>query len=211
MEDPMKIYNDATSPFGRKTVVAAIERGIAVEEVFLDLAKAEFLDQWNPLRQIPTLVTAAGVALYDSDVIVQFLDRAHQREPLIPAAEAPAILTRMSLANGLMEATLMRVVETRQPDPRAAVIAKLEGRIARALAAIERDLAHLAKGGAAIRGDQLTTAVALGYVDFRFVETWRETHKALGAWYGEMSARRSLALTVPTRKDPVPAAEIARG
>jgi len=207
----MKIYNDATSPFGRKTVVAAIERGIGAEEVFLDLAKAEFLDRWNPLRQIPTLVTAEGAAIYDSDVIVQFLDRAHKREPLIPVADAPAILTRMSLANGLMEATLTRLVETRRPDPSAAVVTKLEARIARALAAIERDLDRLAKGGAALRADQITTAVALGYVDFRFAETWRETHKALGAWYGEMAARRSLVLTVPTRKDPVPAAEIARG
>lgn len=207
----MKIFNDATSPFGRKTIVAAMERSIAAEEVFVDL-NTTTLDRWNPLRQIPTLVLPSGAAIYDSDVIVQFLDRQHDGPPLVPAADAPTVLTRMSLANGLMEATLQRRVETLRPDGERSpgFIAKQEARIARVLAAINADLGALGAATAALRGDQITTAVALGYVDFRFNDQWHGQYPALASWYAEMMKRRSLALTVPTRTAPIPLSEMTR-
>jgi len=60
----MQLYNDATSPFGRKILVAAAERAIALDEVIIDVYSPGPLDDHNPLRQTPTLVTDEGEALY---------------------------------------------------------------------------------------------------------------------------------------------------
>ena len=207
----MKILNDATSPFGRKTIVAAIERTIPVEEVFVDL-NGTALDRWNPLWQIPTLVPPDGPAIYDSDVIVQFLDRQHDGPRLIPEKDAVAILTRMSLANGLMEATLARLLETRRASGGRSdeLIAKMEARIWRVLDAVNVNLGALISATDALRADQITMAVALGYVDFRFNDAWHGKYPALGKWYAAIADRRSMALTAPTRTSPVPAGEIAK-
>ena len=208
----MKILNDATSPFGRKAVVVAMERSIAHEEIFVDLNTAA-LDQWNPLRQIPTLVLPNGKALYDSDVIVQFLDRQHKGPPLIPDKDAPAVLTRMSLANGLMEATLGRLIETRRPagERSDALIAKLEARIWRVFKAMNADISSLAGPIDALRADQITAAVALAYADFRFNNSWQAQYPVLNEWRASIAARRSMALTAPTRTSPVPTAETQAG
>ena len=207
----MKILNDATSPFGRKTVVAAMERAIPVEEAFVDLNGTD-LDRWNPLRQIPTLVLADGRAVYDSDAIVQFLDRQHNGPPLIPEKEAIAVLTRMSLANGLMETTLARLLETRRASGGRSdeLIAKMEARIWRVLDAMNANLGALISAADALRADQITMAVALGYVDFRFSDAWHGKYPALGKWYAAIAGRRSMTLTAPTRTSPVPQGEIAK-
>jgi glutathione S-transferase len=57
----LKLLSDATTPFGRKVVVAAIERSIPLEEIFVPLDGTGPLDAVNPLRQIPTLVLPDGV------------------------------------------------------------------------------------------------------------------------------------------------------
>ncbi|MBT6278390.1 MAG: glutathione S-transferase, partial [Chromatiales bacterium] len=62
----MKILSDATTPFGRKCVVCAMERELEFEEVFVSIDDA--LEAANPLRQIPALSTGDGQTLYDSDV-----------------------------------------------------------------------------------------------------------------------------------------------
>ena len=109
-------------------------------------------------------------------------------------------------------ATLQRRVETLRPDGERSpgFIAKQEARIARVLAAINADLGALGAATAALRGDQITTAVALGYVDFRFNDQWHGQYPALASWYAEMMKRRSLALTVPTRTAPIPLSEMTR-
>jgi glutathione S-transferase len=208
----MKILNDATSPFGRKTIVAAIERGVSVEEVFVDL-HGTTLDQWNPLRQIPTLLPRSGPAIYDSDVIVLFLDRQHGGVPLVPEQDATAVLTRMSLANGLMEATLMRLLEKRREvsERSEAMIEKMEARIWRVLKALNGNLEFLTYPKKDLQADQIATAVALKYVSFRFSESWLDKYPALGAWCADMSSRRSMILTAPTRTAPVPRDEFTRG
>lgn len=207
----MKILNDATSPFGRKTIVAAMERSIPVEEVFVDL-NGPTLDPWNPLRQIPTLVPDVGPAVFDSDVIVQYLDEKHSGPPLIPRNDAAAIMTRMALANGLMEATLTRLMETRRPDGERskAFIAKMEERIQRVLTALNSNLSTLSGTGEALTADQITIAVALGYVDFRFNRDWHGKFPELSRWYEGIAARRSMVLTAPTRTAPVPKAEMTK-
>jgi len=153
----MKLLSDATTPFGRKVLVAAIERTIVLEESFVPLDGTGPLDQWNPLRQIPTLVLDDGRAIYDSDVIMDYLDTCHRAEPLIPKADRFDVLTRMALGNGLIEATLLRRLETvRAAGERSpSFIEKMEQRIERALRALDAQVQSLADSGT-LRADQIT-------------------------------------------------------
>lgn len=198
----MILFNDATSPFGRKVMIAAIERGIPLIEEFIDLAAAEHLDRYNPLRQIPVLVTDSGEGIYDSDTILHYLDVLDLAPPLIPRERAIEILTRCALANGLMEATLTRLLETRRPREQQsqAFIDLREARIARVVSALERDSTCFVE--MPITADQITVATALGYLDFRYSHAWRASAPALAAWYEVMAARPSFVETVPERKAP---------
>ncbi len=199
----MRLLNDATSPFGRKVMVAAIERGLPLREEFVNVAEAGELDAHNPLRQIPALVTERGDAVYDSSVILGFLDTLHGGEPLIPRDRAWRVATRVALADGLIEATLQRAMELRRPEElrSAAVIARLEGRIGRALVAIDRIRPELALDP--LRADTIAVACALDYVDFRYARSWRDELPALSAWQDSIAARPSMRMTVPTRTAPV--------
>lgn len=201
----MKLLSDATTPFGRKALVAALERSIELEEIFVPLDGTGPLDAVNPLRQIPTLVLDGGRSIYDSDVIVDYLDGCHDGERLIPAADRTDVLTRMALGNGLIEATLLRRIETvRIPQEQsAAFISKMEQRIARALRALNGQIATMAIASGHVRADQITVACALGYVDFRFTDGWRGDHRALAQWYAEIAARDSMVASMPTRTTPV--------
>ena len=201
----MKLLSDATTPFGRKVLVAALERAVELEEIFVPLDGTGPLDAVNPLRQIPTLVLNDGTSIYDSDVIVDYLDTCHDTAPLIPSADRPGVLTRMALGSGLIEATLLRRIETvRKPQEQStAFIAKMEQRIGRALRALDAQIGTMKVTAAAVRADQITVACALGYVDFRFTDGWRGEHQALAQWFEEMARRDSLTTTAPTRTTPV--------
>lgn len=197
----MKLLSDATTPFGRKAAVCAIERSIAFEEVFVPLDAT--LDATNPLRQIPALQTADGQLLFDSDVIVWYFNERCPQQPLIPNDNKYAVLTRMALTNGLMETVLLRTMERRRPDGERSqsFINKLSARALRAIVALNSNAAQL-------NTEQLTaadigTVCALEYADFRFTESWRETAPALAAWHAQVSLRPSFVATRPTRSKPV--------
>ena len=78
----MILYTDATTPFGRKCLVAALERNIALEERFVNLSDPQEFLFVNPLNQIPAL-SVGQQNYFDSDVILQFLDTLHKGPPLI--------------------------------------------------------------------------------------------------------------------------------
>ena len=153
-----------------------------------------------------------GRSLYDSDVILQYLDTCHKEQPLIPKKGRFDVLTRVALGSGLIEATLLRRIETvRIPQEQsAAFIGKMEQRVQRALAALDKQLAALANTSGVLRADQLTVACALGYVDFRYTESWRDKHPRLGEWYGDLASRPSLVATAPTRSTAVTRAHFLR-
>jgi glutathione S-transferase len=71
----------------------------------------------------------------------------------------------------------------------AAFIAKMEQRIQRALGALEAQIGSMASASDVVRADQITAACALGYVDFRFTDAWRDNHRALAEWFAEAAAR----------------------
>jgi glutathione S-transferase len=199
---PDILYNGPTSPFGRMARVVSLELDHPLEERVIDVYNAEFLDAINPLRQIPTLVTAAGVPVYDSRVICAYFDAVSGRPSLVPAGLRWEVETRCALAIGIMEAGLQRRMEIVRAsgEQSPGVIAKLEVRIDRGLDSLEQQSAQIRDAG--VRMDSLATAVALEYTDFRFTNGWRPRCPGLSAWLEEFSRRSSMTRTRP--RDPGP-------
>jgi glutathione S-transferase len=180
------LRSSPASPFGRKVRIAAAILGLTqrIEIVIADTNDAQdSLRRQNPLGKIPALVLEDGAVLYDSPVIVEYLDLLAGGGKIIPAAAAPrfAALTRQALADGLMDAALLQIYETRYREPGQYVGKWLDhqaGKVARALAALEaappdpsaRDIGAIA------------LACALGYLDLRFAGRWRQGHPRLAAW-----------------------------
>lgn len=198
----MKLYYSTTSPYARKVRVVAIEKGLGAR-VELDLASPwpdpAAIVPFNPLGKIPVLVTDDGLALYDSPVICEYLDACGDGRALIPATGRARweVLRRQALADGLLDAAVVIVLEGRRPAgersteaPRRAAEA-----IRRAVAAMAADVpaptAPFDLGAIAI-------AVALGFLDFRLPELGAgAAHPALRDWWSAMRERPSLAATRP--------------
>lgn len=153
----------------------------------------------NPLGKIPVLERADGPALYDSRVICRYLAH-HAGATLYP--EPPAlwsVLTLEATGDGMLDAALTMVYESRLRPPEERSAELLEGywaKIARAVAALDaRWMGHLA---GPVDAGQIAIGSALGYLDFRHdARNWRAAAPALAAWYAKFSARPSMEATVP--------------
>jgi glutathione S-transferase len=180
------LRSSPASPFGRKVKIAAAALGLAerIEVVAADTNDpADSLRRQNPLGKIPVLLLANGEALYDSAVIVDYLDWMAGGGKIIPASAELrfGVLTRQALADGIAEAALLQVYEgrMREPQHRSAKWMDLQaGKVARGLEAAQIQLdrfTHEDIGGIAL-------ACALGYLDLRFAGEWRTSHPRLVAW-----------------------------
>jgi glutathione S-transferase len=104
------LYNGPNSPFGRKTKITAIILEIPIEEKIIKIQEAEFIDNFNPLRKIPTLVIDNSTII-DSDNICFYLDSISNKKTLFPKDDYFKIISIVSVANGLMESVLERQME----------------------------------------------------------------------------------------------------
>jgi len=192
----LELMNGPTSPFGRTAKVAALELDIALEERIIDVYTADFLDRWNPLRQIPTLIVNGESAIYDSRNICAFFDALSARPTIFPLDDWPH-LTRVALANGIMEAGLQRRMEVMRPaeERSQSVIDKMEARIGRCLDHLERLAATISRGP--LRMDQIAAACALEYTDYRFSGAWRARCPELARWLADFSRRPAMVESRP--------------
>ena len=196
----MKLYISVASPYARKVRVFLVETGLAgrVEMRHTNPWDSDpELLRGNPLSKVPTLVTDAGGTLFDSPLICEYLDSLHDGAKLFPAA-GPArwrALRLQSLADGILDAAVARIVESRRPE--ALRLADWDTRqaaaVTRALAVLEAEALE-----APLSVGQLSVGCALGYLDFRFPhEPWRHTRPKLAAWYASFSERPSMQSTWP--------------
>ena len=196
----LTLFWSARSPFARKVMVAAHELGIAerietVRVVVSGTAPNEAVLRHNPLGQIPTLLLEDGTALFDSAVILDFLDHAFGGQRLIPrdAARRFAVLRLQAIGDGIMENSVRRLGERSRGALGSAPHA--EGhrlKIGRALDRVEQEVASLA----GVDAGSIAVACGLGHLDFRFGDDdWRATRPCLAAWYAEFSARPSMQAT----------------
>ena len=201
----MKLFFNPASPFARKVVVVARERGLLERLELAPVAPLPTkpvadLAAVNPLGKVPTLILDDGTALYDSRVIAEYLDAAAAGPGLYPrsGAERWTALRRQALGDGIMDAGVSIRYEKVVRPPERMFQAWVDGqsaKISQALDALERDAKALA--GALTIG-HIAVACALGYLDFRFAdEPWRTGRPALTEFYASFAARPSMLATAP--------------
>jgi glutathione S-transferase len=175
----------APSPFSRKVRIAAavLELDDQIEILAADTNDPhDSLRTQNPLGKVPALILDSGAAIYDSAVIVEYLDLLAGGGKIIPASGPRRFcsLTQQALADGIMDAAVLIRYESlwREPDKRSEKwIAHQDDKIARGLAAFETALPEeLSDIGT------IALACALGYLDLRFEGAWRASHPGLVAW-----------------------------
>ena len=205
----MKLYGSLTSPYVRKLRILLREKGVACEFVQADAWAADSpVPRLNPLGKVPVLERNDGSALYDSPVILEYLDSLKAPALLAPAGEERwAMLRLQALADGILDATVTRLLESRRPGPQQSPenIKRQEEKIARALAFAD----SMPKGEAYLMQNRFSIAdlclgVALEYVDFRYPHDWRSKHPRLALWLAGIGTRPSFAETVPPGMERAP-------
>jgi glutathione S-transferase len=182
--DNFVLRSTVTSPFGRKVRMAIDVLGLADP-----LDENDTLRQQNPLGKMPCLVLADGSTIYDSGIIIEYLQDVAGTDRLLPlkGRDRYRALTLARLTDGIMDASILVVYETRfRPDaathsPRW--LAHQRGKITRGLTALEKALPDPAKSDVVSIG----LSCALGYLDWRKQVDWRPAYPALVAWLNEFS------------------------
>jgi glutathione S-transferase len=189
----MILRSSGPSPFGRKIKIAVavlgLERDVTLEPADLN-DPSDSVRRQNPLGKIPVLITDDGTALFDSRVIVEYLDHRAGGGRIIPSEPTArfSALRLQALADGIMDAGILQVYEGRWRPAEHHVAKWMDhqaGKVSRALAALETEPPRL---NATPTVGQIATACALGYLDLRFQGQWRPAHPRLVAWLDAFAA-----------------------
>jgi glutathione S-transferase len=204
----MKLIGSITSPYVRKVRIVMAEKKLDFDFVTEDVWAADTqIVSSNPLGKIPCLVMEGGEALFDSRVIVEYVDTLSPVGKLIPdrGRERAEVKTWEALADGLLDAAILARLEAtwsgRQESERCqSWIDRQLKKIDDSLAAMDRALAERSNCvGIQISLADIAVGVAVGYLDFRFANIdWRGRHPNLAALYERLSQRQSFKDTLPT-------------
>lgn len=203
----MKLIGAITSPYVRKVRIVMAEKKLDYQFVIEDVWAADTtMSTFNPLGQVPCLVMEGGEALFDSRVIVEYVDTLSPVGKLIPGSgrERAEVKTWEALADGLVDAAILARLEAtwsgRQEGERSqAWIDRQMKKIDDSLVAMDRALAERSHCvGIHLSLADIAVGCALGYLDFRFAHiAWRTSHPNLAALHERLAQR-------PTFKDTVP-------
>ena len=193
----LTLYNGPNSPFGRKTKITAIILEIPIEEKIIKVQEADFIDNFNPLRKIPTLVIDNDQTIIDSDNICLYFDKISNKETIYGSENYWKTMSIISIANGLMEAVLERKTELIRlsNEQSKSFIDKQEIRIFRTIHWIEKNWNNFMINK--ISMDQISIACALEYTKFRFTDSWLKDCKKLSAWSDEFNKNGFMKETIP--------------
>jgi glutathione S-transferase len=182
------------SPFGRKARIAVAVLGLDGTVKIESASTQDDSDpirRQNPLGKVPVLVLDDGSTLFDSPVILEYLDMLAGGGKIIPREGKARFhaLRMQALADGILDASVLIVYEGRYRPAEMKVQKWLDlqaGKVERGLAALEAEPPGL---DAPPDVGQITVACALGYRDFRFGKGWRKDHPKLAAWLSNFAAR----------------------
>lgn len=183
-----------SSPFVRKVRIGAnllgLDEKITLRSVDLN-DSADSIRTQNPLGKIPALVLDDGETLYDSRVILEYLDHLAGGGRILPREPKKrfAALRLQALCDGVLDAAVLLVYESRYRPPEMKVqswVDRQHDKVKRALDALEAKPPVLA--GTPDVG-QIALACVLGYLDLRFTGEWRKGHPKLVAWLDAFAAR----------------------
>ena len=202
----MKLLGSLTSPYVRKTRVVMAEKKLDYQFVLEDVWASDAIMKSNPLGKVPCLVMEAGEAVFDSRVIVEYLDTLSPVQRLIPAAgrERVEVRTWEALADGALDAMVAARLELvyagRNERQRS------QQWIDRQMAKVHATVKAIGKGlgdkpwcaGNHFSLADVAVGVALGYLDYRFAHIeWRDEHENLARLADKLFARQSFIDTAP--------------
>lgn len=200
----MKLLGSLPSPYTRKVRVVLAEKKIECEfQVVVPSDPAGPVIAHNPLARVPVLVLDDNTALFDSPVIVEYLDNAAPNNKLLPQPSRERIEAKLkeALADGLMDAAVTVRLEVTRPkkEQSAAWIDRNRAVIDRTLARIAAELGENPwSTGTHFSLVDIATGCALGYLDLRFPEVdWRGQYPNLARLHEKLLQRPAFADTVP--------------
>jgi len=201
----MKLLGSLASPYTRKVRIVLAEKKIDCEFEKVDVAPSENpVNEHNPLGKVPTLMLDDGTALFDSRVIVEFLDGVSPLARLIPEDNRERVAVRRweALADGALDAGLLMRYESLRPkkEQSESWTGKQAGKLERGLAMLASELGDRNW----CHGDRYTLAdiavgCCLGWVDFRKPGgiNWRGEYPNLERHYAKLMERPAFADSVP--------------
>lgn len=201
----LKLIGSYGSPFVRKVRVVMAEKKVDYEFILEDVWGASTtIQQSNPLGKVPCLLMDDGGAMFDSRVIVEYLDTLTPVGKLLPpnGRERAEIKCWEALADGLLDAAvLVRLEKTQRPTKQQS-----PEWIKRQWSKVEASLKAMAEGlgekpfcvGNHYSLADVAVGCALGWLDFRFPDlAWREEYPELVRLFDKVSERQSFRDTVP--------------
>lgn len=207
MTEKLKLFFSPASPYVRKVMIAAAERGIAdriekLPSAAGPVARDKTIVPHNPSGKVPSGILADGQPLFDSRVLCQWVDaEGVSGAPLYPAS-GPArfrVLTLEALADSILDACLLIRYESVIRPEALRWQDWLDGQMEKVESGLDdlesRWIGDLERG---FDAGAIAVAAALGYLDFRFpAKDWRAGHPQLAAWFAEASKRASMADSFP--------------
>jgi glutathione S-transferase len=203
----MKLIGATASPYVRKVRIVMAEKKLDYEFVLEDVWSADTaISQSNPLGKVPCLVMEGGEALFDSRVIVEYLDTLSPVGKLIPAVgrERAEVKTWEALADGMLDAAILARLEANWAGRKKAE--RSNAWVERQLGKINATLKAMGQGlgekpfcaGIYLSLADIAVGCALGYLDFRFPQIdWRTPHPNLAKLYDKLMTRPSFTETKP--------------
>ena len=202
----MKLIGTPTSPYSRKARVVLAEKRIEYEFVVdPPYDAATDVAAYNPLGKIPVLVLDDGSTIFDSRVIVEYLDNASPVTKLLPEDTRHRIQTRRweALADGCTDAIVAIVMERRRPEALQydEWMVRQQGKVERALKSMSEELGNRSWCcGDFFNLSDVAVGCCLGFLDLRLPEVdWRAVYPNLGRLAEKLSQRPSFKDTVPPR------------
>jgi glutathione S-transferase len=203
----MKLIGSNSSPYVRKVRIVMAEKKLDYEFVTEDVWAADTtIGQSNPLGKVPCLVMEGGEALFDSRVIVEYLDTLSPVGKLIPAMgrERAEVKTWEALADGLLDAAVLARLEANWAG--RAKAERSDAWIERQRAKIHSSVKAMSQGlgekpfcaGIYLSLADIAVGCALGYLDFRFPDIdWRSSYPNLAKLQDKLMQRQSFIDTKP--------------
>ncbi len=204
----MKLIGAVTSPYVRKVRIVMAEKKLDYQFVLEDVWNSDAIVASNPLGKVPCLIMEGGEAVFDSRVIVEYVDALSPVGKLIPGSgrERAEVRTWEALADGLMDAALLARLE--QTWAGRSEAERCQAWIDRQLGKIDATLAAMAKGlgdkpfcaGIHLTLADIAVGCALGYLDFRFPQIeWRRRHLSLARLADKLAQRQSFIDSAPPK------------
>ena len=202
----MKLIGSLTSPYVRKVRVVLAEKKLDYNFVLEDVWGSDAILAANPLGKVPVLVMEGAEAVFDSRVIVEYVDTLSPVGKLIPASgrERVEVRTWEALADGILDASVvarMEAVWTHRTEAQRcqAWIDRQQVRIAAALKSISQGLGEKPYCvGTHFSLADIAVGCALGYLEFRFPENpWRQEYPNIARLADKLAARQSFIDTAP--------------